>query len=261
MQFLKSHYEKILLSLVLLGLAGAAAWLPAAIDQAKKDLAVLTNALPKPKELKPVNLSTNLAALDKLKNPPIVELSPPHLAFNPVIWKQRADGTLFKIESSNPADKLNITRIVPLNLIIALEQVKVTGTNIAYVFAVTNQAARKFPSVKESFYTKPRDAKNKYFSLKEVQGPPDNPDSFILELNEGKQQVAVTKAKPFELLQGFSADLVYPIENKTFVDVRMGNSLTFGGDKYKVIAINTNEVRVQADSNDKQTTIKLKTAQ
>lgn len=260
MQFLKNHYEKILLSVVLLGLAGAAVWLPFAIDQAKKDLAVLTNALGPKKDLKPVNLATNAAVLEKFKNPSILDLGAPHVVFNPVIWKQRADGTLFKIESSNPADVLKINKLTPLRLIIALDKVSVTGTNIGYMFAVTNQAARKFPAMKETFYTKAKD-KNKYFVLKEVVGAVDNPEGFNVELVDGKQQIFVGRTQPFELLQGFAADLVYPVENKTFVDVRVGNSLTFGGDKYKVIAINTNEVRVQADSNDKQTTIKSKTAQ
>jgi hypothetical protein len=261
MQFLKTHYEKILLSLVLLGLAGAAVWLPFAIDQAKKDLAVLTNALPAKKQLKPLNLASNAAIIEKFANPATLDMGAPHLVFNPVIWKQNtADGRLIKIESSNPADALKVNKTTPLSLIIALERISVNGTNIGYMFAVTNQAAHKFPATKESFYCKLRD-KNKYFTLKEVQGAPENPDALILELVDGKQQISVEKSKAFELLLGFAADLVYPIENKTFVDVRVGTPLTFGGDKYKVIAINANEVRVQADSNDKQTTIKLKTAQ
>lgn len=261
MQFLKNHYEKILLSLVLLGLAGAAVWLPFAIDQAKKDLAVLTTTLPPKKDIKPLNLVTNVAVLEKLKNPSTLDLGAPHLVFNPVIWKQNmANGTFTKIESSNPADVLKVTKTTPLSLIILLEKVTVNGANIGYMFAVTNQAAKKFPSVKESFYTKPKE-KNKYFVFKQVQGAAENPDSLILELIENKQEISVGRNKPAELLQGFAADLEYPIENKKFVDVRVGNTLTFGGDKYKVIAINSNEVRVQADSNDKQTTIKLKTAQ
>src|SRR3954470_14173877 len=98
MQFLKNHYEKILLSLVLLGLAGAAVWLPFAIDQAKKDLAVLTTTLPPKKEIKSPNLVTNIAVLEKFKNPSTLELGSPHLVFNPVIWKQSmADGKLTKI--------------------------------------------------------------------------------------------------------------------------------------------------------------------
>ena len=261
MQFLKTHYEKILLSLVLLGLAGAAVWLPFAIDQAKKDLAVLTNALPPKKELKPLNLSSNAAFIEKFRNPVTLDLGAPHLVFNPVIWKQSlVDGRLTKIESSNPADALKVTKTTPLSLIISLEKVTINGTNIGYMFSVTNQIAHKFPAIKESFYCKPRD-KNKYFILKEVKGAPESPDAFTLELIDSKQQVLVERAKPFELPLGFAADLVYPIDNKTFADVRVGNSLTFGGDRYKVIAINGNEVRVQADSNDKQTTIKLKTAQ
>ena len=261
MQFLKNHYEKILLSVVLLGLAGAALWLPFAIDQAKKDLAVLTNTLPPKKALKPVNLATNEATLERIKNPATLQLGAPHLVFNPVIWKQAlADQKLTKIESSNPADALKLNRTIPLQLIIALDQVKVTGTNIAYVFSVTNQAARKLPGTKESFYTKPRD-KNKYFVLKEVQGAPENPDTFVLELVETKQTVSVGRSKPFELLQGFAADLEFPGDNKKFSDVRVGHVLTFGGERYKVIAITADEVRVQADSNDKQTTIKIKPAQ
>lgn len=260
MQFLKNHYEKILLSVVLLGLAGAAAWLPFKIGEARQGLSEIMQALPKPKGIKPVDLSTNLAVLEKLKTPMTPDFGPPQLVFNPVIWKQRSDGTLFKIETSNPADALKILKVTPLNLVIALEKIAVNGTNIGYTFAVTNQAAHRFPASKESSYMKIRD-KNKYFVLKGVKGAPEDPEVLDIELLRDKQPLSVGKNKPVELLEGYAADMAYPIENKTFVDVRVGNSISFGGDKYKIIAITAEEVRVQADSNDKQTTIKLKTAQ
>src|SRR6478609_1882823 len=97
MEFLKKHYEKILLSLVLLCLAVAAAWLPTKIRQEKEELQKTIFNLPKPRELQPVDLSTNESALKRLQNPPTVELSGAHNLFNPVTWKVKADGSFIKI--------------------------------------------------------------------------------------------------------------------------------------------------------------------
>src|SRR5581483_314480 len=97
MEFLKKHYEKILLSVVLLGLGGAALWLPGAIDEAKQQLEVQIEQKVQNHPVTDLDLSQPKAALERLKNPAPVVLSGEHNLFNPVTWKYRRDGSIFKI--------------------------------------------------------------------------------------------------------------------------------------------------------------------
>src|SRR4051812_1423954 len=126
MEFLKKHYEKILLSAVLLCLAVAAAWLPVKIRQEKEELQKTIVNLPKPKELKPVDLSTNEVTLKRLQNPPTVELSGAHNLFNPVTWKIKPDGSFIKIIREG-VDALVITNIRPLFMELVFEKTTASG--------------------------------------------------------------------------------------------------------------------------------------
>jgi hypothetical protein len=266
MDFLKRHYEKIILSIVLLGLALAAALLPFAIQKAKEDLEAMNVTAPPPKPFKPINLTTNEAAIARLKNPPKVDFSGEHNVFNPVVWKQFADGSLRKIPTSNPAELLKIDKIVPLQLVISYDRATTTG----YYFSIMREAmvsranARKqqryakvgekvtFPGVEG----KPIDL----FTVRELKGPPEDPTEFAIELAETREVVSIGKEKPYVRVEGYSADLQYELGNKKFVDTRKGASLAFEGDIYNVIAILKNEVRVQAFSNLKITTVSWKGA-
>jgi predicted RNA methylase len=91
--------------------------------------------------------------------------------------------------------------------------------------------------------------------------PKDNPTEFVLELVEDKQQVAVTKEKPFSQVAGYLADLRYEPEKLSFIAKRVGDSLVFAGDTNKIVAITETNVTVRATSNDKRTTIPYKPAQ
>ena len=67
----------------------------------------------------------------------------------------------------------------------------------------------------------------------------------------------MTKTKPLDRITGYAADLSYPLEaNRTFLDRRVKNSIKFAGEEYNIVAINQNEVTVQASSN-KRTTIRF----
>ena len=71
MQFLKAHYEKIILSIVLLGLAAAAALMPIKVSK-ERDLAgerenSIVNRPVTP--MKPVDLTTNALILARMEQP------------------------------------------------------------------------------------------------------------------------------------------------------------------------------------------------
>src|SRR5207253_22210 len=69
MEFLKKHYEKLILSVVLLGLAAVAATLPMKVNEEKQKEEDRKNSLigAKVEPLKPVDLTTNQAVLAKDK--------------------------------------------------------------------------------------------------------------------------------------------------------------------------------------------------
>ena len=85
--------------------------------------------------------------------------------------------------------------------------------------------------------------------------PKDNPVEFTLELADTKEQVTVTKDKPYVSVAGFAVDLKYAPDNLTFPGKRVGDSLAFAGDTNKIVAITETNVTVAAASNTKRTTV------
>lgn len=249
MEFLKRHYEKILLSVVLLCLAGTAAWFPAKIKKEREDAQNYKVTLPTPKELKPLDLTTNQAALVRLKNPPTVDLAGGHNLFNPVTWKVKPDGTFLKIVREG-VDALMLTKVTPLYFEIAYERPSAAGYWIAVRHLSAKSPTRIYAKLNEK----------KEFTLKEVKGETNDPTELVFELPETGELVSISKEKPYRRVEGYAADFRYEPDNQTFANKRVNETITFGGESYKIIAITDNEARVSAISTDKRTTIVLKGA-
>ncbi len=179
MEFLKKHYEKIVLCVVLLGLAGAAVWMRMAIER-------VPATLPPPPAggaserrggrgprgpggtptITPIDMSTNEAALALATHPLTISLAGDHNLFNPVTWKRKSDGTLLKIVKLGP-DALVVTNITKLYTIIAYDHASGNGTGV-YVMATQqhwdpknskhpiNEYAKKNEKVKSGLYDNPR---------------------------------------------------------------------------------------------------------
>lgn len=252
MPFLKKHYEKILLSFVLLILAGTAGWLFIAIDKKRQEISVTIPPLENGPKIKPMDMSLYEKPLEQLQTPPKVDFGLPHHVFNSVVWKQMSDGRLMKVIG---IDLPRIANIKPLHFTIEFESATDTG---GYQFKLVREAVAKKPDQKK-FYVKEGD-KSTFFKLKKVEGAAEKPSKFVLELNDRQQEVVVTPDQPFERIDGYAADLKYEAEKKEFNNARTGETITFGGESYKVVAITPNEVTVQANSNQKQSTVKWKTA-
>jgi hypothetical protein len=264
MEFLKKHYEKVILSVVLLGLLVAAALLPIWVANEKRALEEIENSIistPR-KELKPVNVSTNEATLQRLQKPEHLRLSSGHNVFNPVLWKRRPDGTLLKIQTGTeegPA-ALTITGISPLYLRIEFDGAVGTGDNLQYRFKITREAERSPGKRAPTTRSVPNvGSKNDVFLLKEMK-PKDNPAEFVLELADTKETVTVTKDKPFSQVAGYIANLKYDPEKMTFLNRRLDDRLIFASDTNKIVAITATNVTVEALSNTKRTTITYKGA-
>lgn len=256
MEFLKKHYEKILLGAVLLGLAVAAAALPFAIKQAEADLSQVTAVKPQTKIRPPIDMSTNEAALMTLTNPPRLILSGDHNVFNPVVWKTNSEGKFFKFLDVGPK-AIKIVKLAPLQYIIAFEKTNGQGFN----FMVTRDVAvARLPSRPASRFSKLNEKSVPVgeFILRGVEGPADNPGKFKLEILDTKETVTITRDTPYRKVEGYSADLYYDPDKKSFTDVRtvgFNSEITLGGEIYKVIDITENQIRLQSVSTSKQYTI------
>src|SRR5438270_13479311 len=115
MDFLKKHYEKILLGVVLIGLAAAAACLPFVISSEKQKLAAITETAthPTPKPLTNIDLSIAEATLQRIGTPATIDFSAPNRLFNPMPWQQTPDKLLIPANKVGPTALL-VTNLVPL---------------------------------------------------------------------------------------------------------------------------------------------------
>lgn len=264
MDFLKKHYEKVLLGVVLLGLVAALVFLLfkiASDKQAVQDR--ITSLIPKSvKPLTNLNMTLPEAALKRVAVPAFVNFGPPNKLFNPMPWQQKPDGTLLPATSVGAA-AATITNIVPLYLLLTLESVDVSvdGTP-KYVIGIEKQAAST-PALrkKKTSYCKLNDKdKDNTFQVIEVKGKPEEPDQVFLQLSDTGDKAAISKAKPFTRVDSYMASISYEPENRKWKDQRLGAKLTFNGEDYNIVAITQNEVVLSAKSNQKKWTIKYNAA-
>jgi hypothetical protein len=265
MDFLKKHYEKVILCVVMLGLAAAAALLPGMVSSERQKLQEAKDSLVKapPKKVAEVDLKTGDEALNRLKAPAKLTYSLPHNLFNPVKWMRKPDGALIPVRTGTEVGPgaVTVTKITPLNTIIAYEGVFSASEKPQYKFAITRQAEKTSSKQAKTPRSISKDGKCEFFVLKEVVGPPEDPTQFKLELAEDKQVVTVSKEKPYTRVAGHMADMKYDPEKLTFTGRRVGDKLVFAGDTNNVVAITETNVVLSAASTTKRTTLSAGGAQ
>jgi len=267
MQFLKNHYEKLILSIALLGLIGGVVVLFIQVDGVKSAIAKVEKDLITPVS-KPVVLRARdefVQALEKGTNPPPVNLTAGHRLFNPYRWVVDASGVLKKVDRDDilGPGAMKVLSVSNLNFTITL--VRVTGTeNPTYLLStrrdVLDKAARNH-SLRLNDKSKPfpyADT-NATFTVKEAKGEPTNPTELILDFEKPEEMGGLTPVvlkpnEPYRELMSREADLQYPPENRVFSKVKVNDSLTLGGETYKVIAITDRQVIFEAQ-NKKRTII------
>ena len=261
MEFLKRNYEKIILSLVLLGLVGVLAFMPFVIIQDQNRMHdVESIVIPKVSEMAPLDLSRQQAVLERLKSPSELDFTTTNKLFNPVKWVKNKDGTIGKAAALGPNAAV-VTKITPLYFSISLDSVTTNELGARYTFSIEDQTAaspgqrsprHRYASKGDTVVDKTVGGKDEGFKLVDVKGPPDNPDQLLLKLADTQTNAIVAKGKPFRRVDGYSADLKYALENLNRAGLRVGDHLSFAGDDYNVIAIGKNEVVLFAPSNQKK---------
>ena len=259
MDFLKKHYEKILLGVVLLGLVGAVVFLPFLIlhDRNLLDetrMGIISHPV---KSLVPLDLTAESDTTQRLQMPCRIDFETTNKLFNPVEWQKAVDGTLIKIESGNEVGPgaVVITRISPLYFVLTLDSAETNEIGARYIIGVERQAAPvPWQRVKRQHYASVGE-KNESFTITDVQGPPANPTQLILQLTDSGELTAISKDKPFRRVDAYIAALKYSPEGKNWQDQRVGDDLKFAGDDYIVVAIDQGSVILSAKSNQKKTTL------
>lgn len=255
MQFLKAHYEKIILSVVLLGLAAAAALMPLKVSEERdreeeRKRTLLPQAV---KPLTPIDVTTNAQSLAKVAEPERVVLAGEHNVFNPVRWQRNQDGSIYRARDAGPG-ALKILEIRPLHLRVEFDQVAGEPPNIRYRLLVLNEVQRGGRAT-------PRDAgvgdRNNMFTIEKVIGDEANPEALQVLLAGDKEPVRITKQDPYQRVIGFTADIQHPVEKRTWNNQKVKDELTFGGETYNIVAITPEEVVLSAKSNKKQTVLEI----
>jgi hypothetical protein len=265
MDFLKSHYEKVLLSLVLLGLAVVAALLPQKVGDAATPL----GNIPNKGDLTLLPTESYERVTAKITNQGrTLLLHGGHNLFNPVLWMRNSqNGPLIKVDSP---DKIGVraliaTNLNPLYLTISFDGTVGVGDNLRYNLGVTREAEadprlRVTTSVKAAL-----NEKRNLFTIVDLNGSPENPTSLLLEL-PNDQRVTVSPDKPFKAVEGYIVDLKYLPQNSMFYRKRdklhstreSEYTVAVAGETNNIVAINTNQIVLSAQSTGMRTTIPVR---
>ncbi|MFZ0829358.1 MAG: hypothetical protein WAO02_18260 [Verrucomicrobiia bacterium] len=265
MDFVKKHYEKILLTVVLLGLVGALVFLPFMIANDQQRVRDMTSVVLSPKvaPLPALDLTRQTNAFARLQAPYNLDFSATNKLFNPLQWQKRPDGSLIPAKTGliGP-DAAVVAKITPLYLVITLDSVEtnaIDSNEVAarYVMSVEHQAApQPGQRVKRQHYASVGE-KIDVFTIRDVKSSPDNPAQveLTLQLADTGEQVTLSRDKPFHRVDGYAADLKYDPEVKKWQSQRLGADLKFNGDDYIIVAIDRDSVILLARSNQKKTTL------
>ena len=264
MDFLKKHYEKLVLGVVLLAVAGVAISLVLSVSQVREDLdkALQQLAGAKQKPLPPVNQATNEAALAGVaKHSPVVLGAPDHYTFNPVTWARASNGRLEPTRGRADMGAAGLTYVNSHDLYLEINFSAVAGTlpeAPRYQFSIRREY-EKNPKLRQSIVESVAvgsESKDQIFKLLEVRGPKEEPTDFICELVSSREQFVISKTKNFRKTQGYSADLRYDAEKRDFTQKRVGDSFTLSGAVYKIVAIEKDELVVSAPNSVRTTVLK-----
>ena len=257
MQFLKKNYEKILLALVVLAALGVVAFLPIVVSQQKQKLDDLEHTV-REKHTKgepPVDLAADDVLLKRPDSGVTLNLATPHKVFNPVRWQMKAGGTIIPNPAGKEVEVLQLTNTSPLYEIFSLVTVSVTaglpthyGIGIAHETGAT--PSQRLPKV--TYVELNRTTNN--ITVVAAEGPEEAPDNVTLLLSDTHQKVVISKEKPYKRVEGYTADLTYPPENKSFLNRRKtdASSICFAGECYKIVDIEESQVVLLQQSNQKQ---------
>jgi len=243
MQYLKKHYEKVILVVVLLAVAGSAFWLTNQVETVRTTLEeqLRQQIGGKQKELKPVDLAAATNAMSRLGAARSLQLSGEHKTVNPVAWLKNAAGF---VRAGDKGHGLSIGKISPLNLAVTYTGVVGTGDPYRYQFTV-EKAYEKQPAKRRPLTTSLTEGtKNDTFLLREVKPPKESATEVTIELLAEK--ITLTKDKPYLKPMAYSVDFKSDATGRDLPTKRQDETISNNGTPYKIISISEAEVIIEA---------------
>jgi len=255
MQFLKKHYEKILLGVVLAGLIGVLVFMLFYIASDKAKMEETRNGLinPPAKPLPDLDMTSKDASVTRVQSPYVIDFDTGNKVFNPFEWVKMPDNTLVRKDNKTGPQVAVVTNIAPLYLVLTLDSVLTNGVDVRYVIGVEKQAAATAAKRHKTQRYASKGDKNDTFELLQVNGAPENPDALLLKVLDTGETATVTHDKPFRRVDAYTADLRYDPEKRAFHGLRNGAKVSFNGTDYTVDEINQNAVILEDQSNQKKT--------
>ncbi|HXT12275.1 MAG TPA: hypothetical protein VN873_11990 [Candidatus Angelobacter sp.] len=254
MQFLKKNYEKIVLAVVVIAALGVVVFLPIMVSNEKQKLNDLEHsATPLPKTVAPIDLSSQDAFLQRGKTPVTLNLMDPHKIFNPYRW-QLKNGKVFENPAGREVKQLMVTRISPLYEVFSFVAASVApGLPTHYAIGIKHEAAATISGRNVKVTNVPMHQTTNNFTVIAAQGPADDPTGVTLKLSDTQKTVTISRDQPYQRVEGFTADLVYPPDNRTFLNKRKTDPapICFAGECYKIVDIEESEVVLLQLSNQK----------
>jgi len=275
MDFLKNHYEKIVLSLVLIGLAAVGVWLTLQAVAFRGTIEQVEILKPNPSPPDP-KAETNdfFEILTNSRTPRRVDFDGAHKIFNPEkILKNPVTRTRLPANELGPK-AIQVVSIKPLLLRAKLEMKKIRDRvtiNLHYLseFESGRYAERwNRTSLKDGKTVRMSSPLARMRQMRmlvnSVNLTPETPDQMAAELEltigSGLPRIIVLKGEQETALEmEYEADLHYPPDptNVEFKNVRNDKPLVFGGDTNTVMQVSSNSVTLRALSNFKRTIRKL----
>jgi hypothetical protein len=256
MDFLKKHYEKVLLGLMLAGLIGVLVFMIFYITADKTDMENKRNSYINPpvKALTNLDLTLQDGAILRQKSAYNLDLETTNKLLNPLEWVKAPDGSLITAAKKIGLQVAVVTGITPLYLVITNASSTTNELGARYNVSVERQAApsptKRHPT---SHFVSTGDKPNETFALLEVKGPPENPDALVLKLVDSGEVVTLAQGKAYRRIEGYMADFRY--DQKIFRGRRAGDKVSFGGVDYVVVEVNQNELILSDQSNQKKTSL------
>ena len=245
MDFIKKHYEKVILSVVLLAVAIVVFLLTVEVGTVKEELAeqLAQKTVKKGASIPALDLSTQKLVVARSSQPLKVVLDGPHNTFNPGTWEKSGD-VLRRRQGKAGLAGLAVTRITPLNLVITYRGPVGVADNPRYQFAIAREF-EKAPAKRQPVITSlTPGAKDAVLSLIEVRGPKDDPTELSCELVETRERFVLSRTKDFRKPLGYAADLRG--DGRDYLARRVDDVLQLGGTTYKIVAIAKDELVVSA---------------
>ncbi|HEX9047816.1 MAG TPA: hypothetical protein VF988_12385 [Verrucomicrobiae bacterium] len=260
MDFLKKHYEKLLLGVMLAGLIGVLVFMLFYIASDKASMAAKRDSLTNPhvKPLANLDMTAEDNAMARVKARYDLDLETTNKLLNPMEWQKAMDGSLIPKATKTGLQMAVVTNITPLYLVVTFDSVVTNELGATYIIKVERQAApvaakrRAMPH-----YAAVGDKPNDAFQLLEAKGPKENPDGLVLKLMDTGDVVTISKDKPYRRVDGYVASFTYPPEGKVFKAKRVGDKALLGGVDYAVVEVSQDEVTLEDQSNHKKTSLRF----